>query len=371
MMPHQPPTDGKPILVFPGGMPRSLEYLQRCLRDRQAVIGASSLSYDVSRENYPRWLHLPYITQPGFNDALKTAIERFDIGGVYTPNPVVWSYLKTALSEIAPSVPLVNPPPIDAELSGYRKARQHAHALLERPFALASDIAARRAMSEIELSALFRHTDLIPGMCDHAKLCALCEIARYTPPGDVVEIGTWWGKSAFVLSRLAHCYDLGSVLCVDPWSNEHLIQDDGKSLVDSVSAEADADEAFVVFQMNLLPYSAGRLNYLRLPSTEGARHYRDNAHAASPEFGSTTYGGRIALLHIDGNHSYDAASADLRSWTGMVVGGGWIVVDDYTWPFGDGPRRAADELLAEKGGEIDVAFVTGGALFLQLAGSKR
>ena len=55
---------GKPTLIFPAGMPRSLEYLQNCLRDGLPVIGASSLEYDVSREKYPSWLFLPYITQP-------------------------------------------------------------------------------------------------------------------------------------------------------------------------------------------------------------------------------------------------------------------------------------------------------------------
>lgn len=357
---------GKPVLIFPGGMPRSLEYLQKCLRDGQAVIGASSLDYDVSREQYPAWLHLPFVTQPEFDDALKQAILKFDIDGVYSPNPVVWDYLNRALKEIAPGIRLVNDSPVNAELSGYRFARNHARALLERPLPLATDFAAKPPISEIELAALFRHADLIPGMCDSEKLCALCEIARCSTPGDLVEIGSWWGKSAFILARLARCYEIGNLLCVDTWSNEHLVQHDEKGLVDCVSAQLDAEEALMVFEMNLLPYNSNHVNYLRIPSTDGAKYYREHRSVTTTPFGTTNYGGRIAILHIDGNHSYAAAKADIAAWSGFVADGGWIIVDDYVWPYGDGPQRAGDEFMAENRDKIDVAFVMGSALFLHL-----
>ena len=348
-------------------MPRALDYLQKCLRDGQAIIGASSLNYDVSREKYPAWLYLPFVTQPEFDDALKQAILKFDIGGVYSPNLVVWNYLNRALKALAPDVVLVNGSPVDAELSGYRAAHDHARALLERPLPLASNFAVKPQMSEIELAALFRHADLIPGMCDHEKFCVLCEIARFSPPGDIVEIGSWWGKSAFILARLARCYNIGNLLCVDPWSNEHLVQNDAKGLVDRLTAQLDADEALKVFEINLLPYSENHVNYLRMPSTDGAKNYREHRRATSTSFGTTSYCGRIAILHIDGNHSYAAAKADIASWSGFVVDGGWIIVDDYIWPYGDGPQRAGDEFLAENNDKIDVAFVMGSALFLQLS----
>lgn len=361
---------GRPILIFPGGMPRSLEYLQKCLREGQAVIGASSLDYDVSREKYPSWLYLPYITRPEFNDALKELILKFDIGGVYSPNPVVWNYLNRVLKELAPTVSLVNDSPVNAELSGYRAARNQARTLLKRSLPLASEIAAKPPMSGIELAALFRHADLIPGMCDHEKTCALCEIARHSISGDIVEIGSWWGKSAFILARLALCYEIGNLLCVDPWSNEHLVQNDEKGLVDRGSAQMDAGEALIVFEMNLLPYSSNHVNYLRMPSTDGAKHYRDRLSVATASFGTTNYRGHIAILHIDGNHSYAAAKADILSWSGFVVEGGWIIIDDYIWPYGDGPQRTANEFLAENQDRIAVAFVMGSALFLQLTSRK-
>ncbi|MBC7489549.1 MAG: class I SAM-dependent methyltransferase [Glaciimonas sp.] len=355
------------ILIFPAGMPRSIEYLQKCLREGQSVVGASSLGFDPSREQYPSWLSLPYITNSEFEGALKKAIDEFNIIGIYSPNPVVWDYLNRVLKEFALGVSLVNDSPVNIELSGYRTARSYAHSLLERQFQLASNAAAVQSVSELELAAMFRHADVIPGMCDHEKFCVLCEIARHSPVGDIVEIGSWWGKSAFILSRLARCYSIGKLLCVDPWSNAHLVQSDDTGMVDRVSAQVDAEEALVVFEMNLLPYNVNHVNYLRMPSIDGAQYYRAHRDVTTTSFGTTRYSGCIAILHIDGNHNYAAAKTDILAWADLVVAGGWIIVDDYIWPYGDGPQRVGDEFLAEHQDKIDVAFVMGSALFLQLS----
>jgi len=357
------------VLIFPGGMPRSLEYLRKCLRAGLPVVGASSLNYDVASGQYPSWLRLPYINQPEFDHALRQAIQELDIGGIYTPNPVVWNYLHRTLRDIAPDVNLVNDSPVNEALAGYRAARAHARALLERPLPLASRLPAKPAIAEVELAALFRHADLIPGMCDHEKICALHEVARHSVSGDLVEIGSWWGKSAFVLARLASCYEIGNLLCVDPWSNQHLVQHDSHGLVDSGSAQVDAAEALAVFEISLLAFNSNHVNYLRMPSIDGARHYLEQRSAATAAFGTTPYSGHIAILHIDGNHAYAEVKSDIASWSGMVARGGWIILDDYIWPFGDGPRRAGDEFLAEHGNRIDLAFVMGSALFIQLSPS--
>ena len=354
------------ILIFPGGMPRSLEYLEKCMHKGKSVIGASSLVHDHSRNKYPSWFYLPYITQPEFDDALRDAISEFQIEGIYSPNIVVWNHINRILKRLAPNVVLVNESPVSAELSGYRIASANANALIKDPLPLALNLSAKAHMSAVELSALFRHADVIPGMCDHEKMCALCEIARSSPLGDIVEIGSWWGKSAFVLARLATCYGIGKLLCVDPWSNRHLVQNDEKGLVDSGSSEVDAEEALTVFEMNLLPYNSRHINFLRMPSTEGAKHYQEYRNAITAAFGTTDYCGHIAILHIDGNHKYESVKEDIASWSGFVVEGGWIVLDDYRWPYGDGPKRAADEYLDENHQSIDNAFVMGGALFIHL-----
>jgi hypothetical protein len=366
-MPGATRQGAKPVLIFPGGMPRALEYLGRCQREGVPVIGASSLAFDVASSQYPLWLRLPYIHQSDFDTALRKAIRDFDIGGIYTPNPVIWNHLQGMLGDLADDVTLVNASPVEEALSSYRSARADAHELLARPLALASSRNPRTAITEIAVAALLREVETVPGMCSHEKTRALHEVARYAVAGDIVEIGSWWGKSACVLVGLAQLYSIGKLLCVDPWSNEHLVQHDEQGLVDKGSALMDAEEALAVFEMNLLPHGANQVNYLRMPSTEGAKHYRERRHVTSASFGTTSYQGRIAILHIDGNHAYAAVKADIEAWSGLVADGGWIIFDDYTWPFGDGPRRTGDEFLAEHRQRIECGFVMGGALFLQLS----
>lgn len=364
-MPASSPAVNKPILIFPAGMPRSLDYLARCKRDGQAVIGSSSLAYDVSKPLYPEWAVLPYVNDPGFAQALQALIEERGVAGIYTPNPVVWSYLHDLLKNMNPPVKLVNASPVHDEMSGYRAATAHARKTLTTPLPIASQAGGKTPLPELQLAALFRHGNIIPGMCDDEKISALYEIARHCTRGDVVEIGSAWGKSAFILARLARLYDIGKTLCIDPWQSEYVVQNDDGGLVDSCIHHYDYDEALRVFEMNLLPYSAGDINYLRMPSVEAEQLYRQQLPVHSPSFGSTTYAGKVALLHIDGNHAYAAAQADIAAWASHVVPGGWIIIDDYVWPYGDGPQRAGDEFLASQREQLCCAFVMGTALFLQ------
>ena len=362
----QPSPTGKPVLIFPAGMLRSLEYLEQCQRNGQAAIGSSSLAYDVSKPRYAQWATLPYITDAGFDAALAALVAQHDIGGIYTPNPVAWAYLNKSLHLIAPGVPLINASPVQEELTGYRAATRLGYRLLDQSLSLASSVGAKPGMPEVQLSALFRHANIIPGMCDDEKIGALCEIARYSVAGDVVEIGSAYGKSAFALARLARLYGIGKTLCIDPWKSEYLVQNDVGGLVDDSIQYFDLDETLHVFEMSLLPYSNGDINYMRLPSTDAARHYAARRAVSTEAFGTTEYSGKIALLHIDGNHSYEAAHADVEAWSGHVVPGGWIIIDDYVWPYGDGPQRVGDELLARQQQHISCAFVMGTALFVQL-----
>ena len=359
-------TASTATLIFPAGMPRSLEFLGTCQRERRKVIGASSLAFDPSRPLYPDWVTLPYINHDDFADVLKQAIRDCGIGSIYSSHPVVWDYLDKNLATIAPGVALLNTSPANAELESYRVAVGRAKALLNAPIDFSGVAKVKPNMPEIQISALYLHSERIPGMCDHDKIRALYEVARCCPEGDIVEIGSWWGKSAFIFLRLAQHFQVGNMLCVDPWSDEHLVQHDKNSMVDAASAQFSAAEALTVFQMNLLPYAGAQVNYLRLPSVAAAESYRSTTVVESAEFGTTRYSGKIAMLHVDGNHSYENAKADVEAWAPLVTQGGWIIIDDYRWPFGDGPQRVGDDFLRINEASISTAYVMGGALFIQI-----
>jgi hypothetical protein len=354
----------KPILIFPAGMPRSVTYLSKCKEEGRKVIGSSSLSYDPARGLYPAWALLPYVVDPTFDEALKRLITEFDIGEIYTPNLVVWNYLEEHLSRLATGVVLANTSPVDEVLGGYRAALKKAKYFAETPLPLSLKPAMHPMPSIIELAGLCRYADLIPGMCDDEKFHVLLEIARHSVKGDIVEIGSWWGKSAFILAWLAQHFQTGNLLCVDPWSNAHLVQNE--KIVDSGSAQVDADEALSVFQIGLLPFNAKHINYLRIASAEGSKHYASARVITSEHFGETRYVGKIAILHIDGNHAYDAVKTDIDSWSSFVADGGWIIFDDYRWPYGDGPKKVGDDFVDANQSKIATAFSMGGALFIQL-----
>ncbi len=355
----------KPVLIFPAGMPRSLDYLNKCKEEGRAVIGSSSLAYDPSQEQYPKWIYLPYVTDPTFDGALKQAVEELGIGEIFTPNIVVWNHLNNKLQQLCPSVMLANASPVDEVLGGYRMALVKARQLKAVQLPLASKVSPRALPSEIEMAALSRYADIIPGMCDDDKFHALFEIARRAVRGDIVEIGSWWGKSAFILARLAVIFEIGKLLCVDPWTDEHLVQ--GEKIVDSGSAQVSAEEALTVFQIGLVPFNANHINYLRMPSVEAAKSYDESHTVSTEEFGVTEYKGQISILHIDGNHAYDAVNADVQSWAKHVLEGGWIIMDDYIWPYGDGPKKVGDDYLEKNSSKIATAFVMGTALFIQLS----
>jgi len=349
-------------------MPRAIAFAQQAISEGQDVLGASSLQHDPAREHYPQWATLPFVTDDDFHEALDRLVHAEGITSVFTPNPVVWTHLKSALPERNSALRLLNESPVEREMAPYRAGLAFARSVLEAPLALAEPAVAAPPMGTRELVALFRHAESLPGMCDHEKIRALCEVFRRAPAGDIVEIGSWWGKSAFILDALSRTSRPGPLLCVDPWSAGNLVQRDEKGLVDSTSVSTD--EAFEVFLANLGPYANGSVNYLRMPADDAAPGYLPGLQVDSSTFGKTTYCGGIAVLHIDGNHSYENAKSDVLLWTPKLVSGGWLVLDDYIWPYGDGPKRAGDEFLSEHAGRFDCVFVMGSALFARMAAGR-
>ena len=155
-----------------------------------------------------------------------------------------------------------------------------------------------KRLSAIERAGLVRLVDTIPGMTDFDKIDAMIEIMPSMPPGDIVEIGSWWGRSAALSLLLARRYGIGPVLCVDPWRNACL--DQGVPILDQASARLDADHALDIFRMNLSPLVQGDLNYIRATAAEAAAAYGPGLAVTTESFGTTIFGGTIALLHIDG-----------------------------------------------------------------------
>ncbi|WP_443748599.1 class I SAM-dependent methyltransferase [Asticcacaulis solisilvae] len=352
------------VLVFPCGLPESVDYAARAKSAGKRVVGASSLRFDPAAVHYDDWHFLPYVHEADFREELMRTLETTGARSIFTPHDVV----STVLTETLPDtdIKLLNTSPVAAKMREYQ-------ALYNRADRIAADDdwfmeAQQPRLSGAMLAGTLRLVDTIGGMTDNDKIAAMIEAFRCAPKGDIVEIGSWWGRSAGLMLLLARHYDIGKVLCIDPWVNDRAVMDQGVDALDRSTANVDWEEGYTIFQCNLAPLAGGRLNVFRGLSVEAAKHYGPGARIVSETFGETDYSGQISVLHIDGNHTFEQADLDTRLWTPHMAPGGIVIFDDYVWAFGDGPKRVGDAYLADHAENVAFAFVMGTALFVKLKG---
>ncbi|MFZ4541884.1 MAG: class I SAM-dependent methyltransferase [Rickettsiales bacterium] len=353
-------------LLFPGGMPESLSLMSTLTRARNGVVGASSIVNDASISLYEHWTFLPLVNAPEFKAELLRVIAEHGITAVYCPHTAIGQHLKSMAARGDLQVELVV-----EEFA--RRSTEHQNSVLARvkqyeELPLVLDARAQApALSTLQKTSLIIHALRAEGQSNDDKLLAMIEVARSCPQGDMVEIGTFWGRSAMMLAMLNQHYPTGNLLCIDPWTNDGAIQPGVDEHVNDVARMLDFESAFTGFILNLFAFSGGgAVNYVRANAVDVAPRYVPGFTVTTQSFGTTTYTGEIALLHIDGNHALDAVTRDIALWMPRVKPGGWIIIDDYQWAFGDGPHVAADLWMENNHTRVQCAFATGSALFIQL-----
>jgi hypothetical protein len=120
--------------------------------------------------------------------------------------------------------------------------------------------------------------------------------------GEVVEIGSFRGRSTIVLASAAP-----SVVAIDP----HAGSDRGPQEIAPDAARGDED------------HKAFRANLARAGVEERVRHVRRPSAEAHAEVA-----GPVALLYVDGAHRYGPARADIANWGRRVAPGGAMLVHD-------------------------------------------
>jgi hypothetical protein len=360
-------TPSSTTLVFPASTPEAWSLIAEARQNGEAVLPAASLEVGEVTRRFGELVLLPFIHEADFGPRFLALLRERNIHRIVCPVAVVHRFVSRFLqAQQIEGVRLVGESPIGRQvrLVGDWVAQGHAVA----PF-VAACAAGRPHADPLASAALLRHAAAIYGESDSDKLAAMVGIFASAPAGDVVEIGALMGRTAFLLLALARRHAIGPVLVVDPWSAEHALQKDSPLALQELDSEW-GDHARLVqgFLLNLLPLAGGPanadFNYLQLPSHRGHGIYSQEGTVTSPAFGRSQYAGRIAVLHIDGNHDADAVRQDCDLWLPHLVPGGWLILDDYVWAHGDGPHRLGDELLATRSG-IDRAFVAGKALFMR------
>lgn len=136
-------------------------------------------------------------------------------------------------------------------------------------------------------------------------------LSDFDTDSNVVEIGVEFGRSTTVIAELAN--EMGFYfLAIDNWSGEY-----GGMAKDHVLSQKNKyDWDFNLWSMDSLK-------------------------------ASKKYYGKIDLIHIDGDHSYEAVLADCEAWLPKVKKGGYACFDDWNHAGLPGVYRACKEYLTE------------------------
>ncbi len=153
---------------------------------------------------------------------------------------------------------------------------------------------------------IWRRLDGVEGWLSEGQARMLHEAAKdVSPPGSVVEIGSFRGRSAIVLGSSAA--EGVQVVAIDP----HAGTDRGPREMTTSAETGETDhEAFV---RNLT--EAGVVERI-----DHVRAFSDRAH--------DEVDGDIDVLFIDGAHRYAPARSDIVEWGGRVKPGGLMLIHD-------------------------------------------
>ena len=359
------PDDRPTTLIFPSCVADGELYAEAAQQRGEHVVAASSLTYDETARRFDTWFFLPSIYADDFIDRLNEAIHKYGITRIYCPVSVVYAVLSRLVAEARLSVPLVGDMPRRQNVREHRTLMATAaghHALIQ------SLTMGRSSLTPIDVASVLRQSLGIFGESDESKIAAMMAIFADAPRGDVVEIGVLAGRSACALALLAQRYGTGSVLVVDPWSADQQVQHDSPGDLQTIIDDRECDVSVECFLVSLLPIAdKGAFNYLAMSSDRAYLTWSQERRVQSGEFGDVHYQGTVSVLHIDGNHDYASVRQDCSLWVPHLAPGGWLILDDYVWFHGDGPRRVGDALLADRASDVKRAFVCGNALFVKFA----
>jgi len=146
----------------------------------------------------------------------------------------------------------------------------------------------------------------------------LMNLARMQRGQVYVEIGSYHGSSACFIAhgiRLSAHSRGARLYCIDTWMNDAM-------------TEGQLD-TYQQFKENVSSYDS-LIVPVRALSVDAAASFSD----------------QVDFLFVDGDHSYDGVSTDLRAWLPKLAPGALLAMHDYGWA--EGVQRAVAELVRPK-----------------------
>lgn len=355
-------TNGCVTLVFPAVNQMAVEYLRAARYREEQVVCAASMASDEIGAEFGALHRIPSIYDDDFVQRFLALVEKHSIGRVFCPVASVHDFMRRFITSCSLNIELIGQSPIRQQVEQHRQLMARARRLL--PLV---EVCAENALplSLLEVAAVLRQAALIYGESNDDKLAAIMGIFADAPTGDVIEIGSLMGRSAFVLLYLAWRYRIGPVLTIDPWMQDAAIQRESPSEFQALVDEWDYEVLSEGFFVNMIPFRVEDHAHIRQASENAFKVYDKGKAILSFMGEGVHYLGKIAIIHIDGNHDYDCVKKDCELWLDKTLPGSWLILDDYIWAHGDGPYRAGNELLHDQPERIERAFVCGKALFVK------
>ena len=194
-----------------------------------------------------------------------------------------------------------------------------------------------------------------PGMCVPGNIYlfdkVICGLESSLP---ILEIGSWCGQSANILSYLLSKYHKSNQLFTcDGWRYENT-QHPEKLGESEITFDEYYDFVKATFVRNTDFFSKNRLPHsVHLVSDDFFDAWRADKCVVDVFGRNAKLGGQFSLCFIDGDHSYEAVRRDFENCDAFLPPGGQILFDDSAEGSGwNGVQKIVAEVINDGGYEV-------------------